>query len=260
MSKRDLVSIITPAYNCGLFITETIHSVLAQTYTNWEMIIVDDCSTDGTENIVSLFLTDDRFRYIKNLSCKGAAVSRNIALKEAKGRWIAFLDSDDLWMPDKLEKQILFMKENGYAFSYHDYIEIDEQSKEIGRYVSGMRFITKWEMYGCCWPGCLSVMYDASIIGVIQIADVKKNNDTAMWLKIIEKSNCYLLKENLGQYRRRTNSITPTSIQAKIGWHYILFRDAAGMNPLSASFWMCINVFGNSLKKMFYVRKYDVNQ
>ncbi len=259
MTRQDLVSIVTPVYNCEKFIVETIKSVLSQTYPYWEMIIVNDCSTDNTESSVAPYLADKRIKYIKNQTNCGAAVSRNKALREVNGRWVAFLDGDDLWMPDKLEKQIRFMKENGYAFSYHEYVEIDEDSKEIGRYVSGKENISKWDMYSCCWPGCLTVMYDASIIGVIQIADVKKDNDTAMWLKIVEKTNCYLLKENLGRYRKRQDSITPVSIGAKIGWHYILFREAADMSKAAAAMWMIINVFVNSFKKLFYVRRYDVN-
>ena len=102
---NDLVSIIMPSYNTGRFIKESIESVLAQTYSNWELIIVDDCSTDNTDEIVAQF-TDERIKYLKNEVNSGAAVSRNRALREAKGKWIAFLDSDDLWLPEKLEKQI----------------------------------------------------------------------------------------------------------------------------------------------------------
>ena len=106
---NDLVSIIMPSYNTGRFIKETIESVLAQSYPTWELIIVDDCSTDNTDEVVNQYLADERIRYIKNDTNSGAAVSRNRALREAKGKWIAFLDSDDLWEADKLQKQIIFM-------------------------------------------------------------------------------------------------------------------------------------------------------
>ena len=118
-------------------------------------------------------------------------MSRNTALRHAKGRWIAFLDSDDLWGPTKLEKQIKFMEENGYAFSYTGYQEIDSDSKTTGVFVSGPKHVTKQGMYNFCWPGCLTVMYDASKIGLIQIEDIKKNNDYAMWLKVIKKCDFY---------------------------------------------------------------------
>lgn len=112
---NELVSIIMPSYNTAKFISKTIESVLEQTYKNWELLIVDDCSTDNTDEIVSKY-DDDRIIYLKNKKNSGAAVSRNKALKNAKGKWIAFLDSDDLWYPTKLEEQIKYMKKNKYSF------------------------------------------------------------------------------------------------------------------------------------------------
>lgn len=253
----ELVSVIMPTYNCARFIRESIDSVLAQTYTNWELIIVDDCSTDETDTIVSNY-TDKRIYYIRNSQNKGAALTRNRAIKEAKGRYIAFLDADDLWLPEKLEKQVAFMEKNNYAFTYHNYTEIDENSKPIGILVSGKKHVGRWNMMSCCWPGCLSVIYDASVVGLIQIPDIRKNNDSAMWLQAIQKADCYLLPEVLAKYRRRTGSITPTSIWRKIGWHYILFHEGAQMNALASAFWMCVNIVGNSYKKLRYVKHYSL--
>lgn len=255
----DIVSIIMPTYKCGLYIEESVKSVQAQTYKNWEIIIVDDCSGDDTiQSVSKLQEQDPRIKLFQNEKNSGAAVTRNKALREAKGRWIAFLDSDDLWEPTKLEKQIAFMVENGYAFSYHEYIEIDEQDNELGVHVSGKDHVNKFDMFACCWPGCLSVMYDASKIGLIQINDIKKNNDTAMWLKVIRKADCYLLPETLGKYRRRANSITPKPIWKRIWAHYPLFRVAEEMNPIAATFWVIMNVFGNAFKKFRYVKRYEV--
>lgn len=257
--EDNLVSIIMPTYKCGQFIIESIRSVQAQTYQYWELIIVDDCSGDGTVGMVlNIIKSDNRISIYQNESNSGAAVSRNTALRHAKGRWIAFLDADDLWEPTKLEKQIRYMEENDFAFSYHEYVEIDEEDKELGVYVSGKEHVGKWDMFSCCWPGCLSVMYDASKIGLIQINDVKKNNDTAMWLKVIKKADCYLLKENLGKYRRRANSITPKPIWQRIWAHYPLFRVAEEMNPIAATFWVVMNVFGNAYKKFKYVKRCEV--
>ena len=252
----ELVSIIMPTYNCARFIRESIDSVLAQTYTNWELIIVDDSSTDNTAEMIANF-NDPRIHYLRNEQNEGAALTRNKALRAVKGRYIAFLDSDDLWHPDKLERQIAFMEQNGYAFTYHEYTEIDESSNPIGIYVSGKKHVRPFDMYCCCWPGCLSVVYDAKNIGLIQIPDIRKNNDSAMWLQAIRKADCYLLPENLAQYRRRTGSITPTSVWKKIGWHYILFRQGAGMNPVAATFWMIMNIVGNSYKKLKYIYRYE---
>lgn len=251
---KGLVSIITPTYNCGRFIAETIQSVLAQSYTNWEMIIVDDCSTDNTQDEVTKF-NDKRITYHRLKHNSGAAVARNKALSMAHGRWIAFLDSDDLWLPDKLKHQIKFMEQNDYAFSYHKYTEIDEESHPLGIEVRGIKKAGKFDMFSCCWPGCLSVMYDKSVIGDVQIIPVSKNNDTAMWLKVVRKAPCYLLPENLAKYRRRANSITPKPLWKRIWAHYPLFRIAEQMNPVAATFWTLMNVGGNAYKKLFFVKK-----
>ena len=255
---KYLVSVIMPTFKCGRFIEESIRSVQAQTFQYWELIIVDDCSRDDTISIVQeLMKKEARIHLYTNSSNSGAAVSRNNALHHAKGRWIAFLDSDDLWEPTKLEKQIKFMEDNGYAFSYHEYVEIDEQDNLLGVHVSGKEHVGKFDMFVCCWPGCLSVMYDASKIGLIQINDIKKNNDTAMWLKVVRKADCYLLPETLGKYRRRANSITPKPKWKRIWAHYPLFRVAEEMNPISAIFWVVMNMFGNAYKKFRYVKKYQ---
>lgn len=256
-----MVSIITPVYNCGSFVKDTILSAQNQTFRDWEMVVVDDCSTDDTVQVVrDCAAKDDRIRLFVNAENSGAAVSRNRALLEAKGEWIAFLDGDDLWMPEKLERQLAFMTEHGYAFTYHDYVEVDEQGHETGVHVSGKRKASRFDMYSCCWPGCLSVMYDRRKVGLIQIADVKKNNDTAMWLKVVRRTPCYLLPMTLARYRRRRESITPPDIRTKILWHYRLFRQAEAMSPIMAAFWTLANVCGNLYKKIFYVKKYYINK
>lgn len=252
---QDLVSIIMPSYNTAQYITESIQSVLNQTYANWELIIVDDCSTDNTDEVVAS-IHDERIRYLKNEKNSGAAVSRNRALREAKGRWIAFLDSDDLWMPEKLEKQIRFMESNSYAFSYTNYEEIDVDGNQTGVRVTGPKKITKNGMFNYCWPGCLTVMYDRNVVGLIQIEDIKKNNDYAMWLKVCKKADCYLLDECLGQYRKgRTGSVSTHSIKTMIGWHYKLFHEAEKMNPVSSWFNTGRNLVFGFYKKKRYVGK-----
>ena len=250
----ELVSIIMPSYNTAKFISETIDSVLTQTYTNWELIIVDDCSTDNTDEVVKSFLSDDRIKYIKNEKNSGAAFSRNRALCEAKGKWIAFLDSDDLWLPEKLEKQIEFMEKNDYHFSYTNYIEIDEESKTNGKRVTGPKKITKYGMYNYCWMGCLTVMYDAETIGLIQIADIKKNNDYAMWLKVCKKADCYLLDEVLAKYRKRSGSISNHGYTKLIKWHYKLYREAEKRDVVTSAVLMIRNLFWGVWKKFRYVK------
>lgn len=257
MQNYGLVSIITPTWGCAEFIGETIKSIQAQSYQNWELLIQDDCSTDGTDKVVAPYAElDSRIKYECNHSNSGAAITRNNALRRAKGKWIAFLDSDDLWLPEKLEKQIMFMAENDYAFTYHEYTEMTEAGIDNGIYVSGIKKVNAFDMFACCWPGCLTVMYDREKIGLIQIKDIRKNNDTALWLKIIKKTDCYLLKENLARYRRRANSITPKPLLRRVWAHYPLFRIAEEMSPVIATFWTIMNVFGNAFKKAFYVKKY----
>ena len=254
---NDLVSVIMPSYNTGKYIRKSIESVINQTYSNWELIIVDDCSDDDTEEVVSVF-KDERIKYFKNAFNSGAAISRNRALREAKGRWIAFLDSDDIWKPTKLEKQLEFMQCNNYFFSYTNYEELDESGKHTGIKVTGPKKITKAGMYNYCWPGCLTVMYDAKFIGLIQIANIMKNNDYAVWLKVCKKADCYLLDECLAEYRRgRNGSISTNSIKTMIGWHYKLYREAEDYDIIRSVIGTLRNVVFGIYKKMRYVVKDD---
>lgn len=254
-SMNELVSIIMPSYNTADYISESIKSVQAQVYSNWELIIVDDCSTDNTDDVVKPFLVDSRIRYLKNERNSGAAVSRNRALREAKGRWIAFLDSDDLWVPEKLEKQIGFMEKNGYSFSYTNYEEIDMAGQKTGVKITGPKKITKTGMFNYCWPGCLTVMYDAEKVGLIQIADIKKNNDYAMWLKVCKKADCYLLDEELALYRKgRVGSVSTQNLATMIKWHYILFREAEKQGIIKSLFNTGKNMIFGYYKRKKYRR------
>lgn len=254
-SIDGLVSVIMPSYNTADYINIAIQSVQEQTYKNWELIVVDDCSTDNTDKIL-LKISDERIRVLKNETNLGAAASRNRALREAKGQWIAYLDSDDIWSPQKLEKQIAFMKENDYHFSYTRYEEIDSYGLPTNIIVSGPKHITRTGMFNYCWPGCLTVMYDAKKIGLIQIEDIKKNNDYAMWLKICKKQDCYLLDECLGQYRRgRVGSISTSSLKNMIVWHYKLFRDAEKQSRISSFLNTIRNLFFGCYKKIRYVKR-----
>lgn len=252
---EDLVSIIMPSYNTAKCIAESIQSVLAQSYKNWELLIVDDCSTDNSMDVIRSF-NDPRIKLLKNDKNSGAAISRNYALREAKGKWIAFLDSDDLWMPEKLMMQINFMKKNDYHFSYTNYSEIDESCKANGITVTGPKRITKTGFFNYCWVGCLTVMYDREYVGLIQITDIKKNNDYAMWLKVCKKADCYLLNKCLAQYRKgRQGSVSTHSIRTMIGWHYKLFHEAERQNVIVSSLNTCRNMVFGFYKKKKYVKK-----
>ena len=250
----DLVSIITPAYNTAECIGKTIQSVLAQTYSNWELLIVDDCSTDNTREIIESF-GDPRIRYLKNEKNSGAAISRNYGLREAKGKWIAFIDSDDLWAPEKLEKQIRFMKENNYAFTCTDYCMVSPDGQLQPHIYTGPEWVNKKILYRYCYFSTITVMYDRETVGLVQIADIRKHNDYAMWLQIIEKANCYRLQECLSCYCRRENSISSVNKWTLIKYHYILFRKALGKDVVSSVFLTANNLFFGVLKKLLNKRE-----
>lgn len=257
MEDYGLVSIITPNWNCAHYISETIKSVQAQTYQNWEMIIVDDCSTDESESLLELFLkSDSRIRLLRNAEKSGAAISRNYALREARGRWVAFLDADDLWLPNKLERQLQFMIKFGYRFTYTCYQEMDEVSDDTGVVVRGPKHISKFGMYLFCWLGCLTVMYDRNAIGLIQVPDIKKNNDYAMWLEVSRNEDCHLLDETLAKYRRgRVGSISSHNYMTLMRWHYNLWHEAENKSIGISLFLTFVNLVCGMYKKMFYVKR-----
>ena len=254
---NDLVSVIMPSYNTGGFIKESIQSVLNQTYSNWELLIVDDCSSDNTLDVISTF-KDRRIKIISNSKNLGAAVSRNRALREASGRWVAFLDSDDLWKPEKLEKQIQFMENNSYAFSYTEYYEIDENDCFTGTVVTAPRKISKALMAATNFMGCLTVMYDKNTVGLLQIPGLKKRNDYALWLKAIKKSDAFLLNEKLAFYRVRTsNSLTDRGKNPLklVKYNYQLWRESEHKSAFTAAVLSAGNCVFAAYKKMVFRKK-----
>ena len=254
-----LVSIIMPNYNCENFLEETINSVLIQTYTNWELLIVDDCSTDSSVEIIKNYcIKDERIKLFVNDKNSGAAASRNKALREAAGRWIAFLDSDDLWLPTKLETQITFMENNGYKFSYTAYMQVNEETRPLNIFVVGPEKISSKKMFRYCYIGCLTVMYDCSDIGVVQISPEIANgeNDYAIWLKVVKKHPCYYIDKVLSLYRVRKNSLSHKHAKLKlIKNHYRLFRISEHRNVLNAMFCTIRNLFFGFWKKVLYVKR-----
>lgn len=248
---NDLVSIIMPSYNTERYIEKSIQSVQAQTYTNWELIIVDDCSSDCTDEVVKPYLSDERICYIKNEKNSGAAVSRNRALREAKGKWIAFLDSDDLWLPEKLEQQLNFMIENEYSFTYTDY-RIQLNGEWLPYVYYGPDVVNKRKMKDYCYFSTITVIYDRERVGLIQIEPIKKNNDYAMWLKIIEKVPCYRFPKCLSYYIKHDGSISSGSKWKLIKHHYIMWRVAQHKSVMSSCVLTVRNLFWGVIKKLRY--------
>ncbi len=253
-----LVSIIMPSWNTAGFISESIQSVIDQTYQSWELIIVDDCSTDNTDEVVASF-DDPRIKYIKNDKNCGAALTRNRALREAQGEWIAFLDSDDLWASEKLEKQITFMNKNNYVLSYTEYEKIDEENNPLHIYVSGPTIVNRKKMYHYDYIGQLTMIYSAKHFGLIQIKDIKKNNDYAIRLKLFKIPNTegHLLRDNLAKYRVRKRSISHDKLRKKLKSHFDLFHLCDERSTPIAFWYACRNMWFGFLKKSKYETSID---
>ena len=251
---EGLVSIIMPSWNTARYIAESIQCVIDQTYQNWELIIIDDCSTDNTDEVITPFFIDPRIKYFHNEKNSGAALTRNRALREAQGEWIAFLDSDDLWLPEKLEKQINFMKKGGHTLSYHEYEKIDDEGKSLNIFVSGPEVVNKIKMYRYDYIGQLTMMYNVKHFGLIQIKDIKKNNDYAIRLQLFRKpkTEAYLIKENLAKYRVRKKSISHDKLGKKLKSHYDLFHYCDEKTPIIALWYACWNMWFGLLKKLKY--------
>lgn len=248
---NELVSIIMPSYNTAKYIKQTLESVISQTYVNWELIIVDDCSSDHTDEVVAPFLVDERIRYMKNETNRGAAISRNRALREARGKWIAFLDSDDIWHPEKLERQIEFMLQNGYAFTFTDY-RIQLNGVWLPYIYTAPDVIDKKKMYKYCYFSTITVIYDAEVVGLIQIEDLRKNNDYAMWLQAVEKTNCYRFPQCLSYYIKHEDSVSSGSKMKLIKWHYRLFRIGLHKGIVKSLFLTANNLIHGVIKKLKY--------
>ena len=226
MCVKGLVSIITPTYNCGKFIGETIESVQQQTYTDWEMIIVDDCSTDDTKNVVAKYQEqDERIKYHCLTENIGAAVARTKAMELATGQYMAFLDSDDLWMPDKLEKQLEFMQKNNYAFTSTSYQHMTEDGKMMPKVLNAISKTDYNRLLLDCPVGNSTVMYDVSKMGKFQVPDIRKRNDDALWLAMLKKEKyIYGMPEIMMKYRLRKNSISRNKLSlVKYTWK--LYRE-----------------------------------
>ena len=244
----DLISIITPTYNCGKFIGETIESVINQTYKNWEMIIVDDCSKDNTKDIVNKYAqNDDRIKYHLLETNSGAAVARTRAMELANGDYMAFLDSDDLWVEDKLEKQLKFMKENNFNFVCTEYEQIDEQSNLLGKIIKVRDKANYNRILLDCPVGNSTVMYNVKAMGKFKVHNIRKRNDDALWLQMLKKEEyIYGMKEILMKYRIRENSISSNKLDL-VKYHWYLYREIENLSIIRSVFhigyWGIIKVF-----------------
>lgn len=264
---KDLVSVIMLSRDKDRLVEASVRSVMAQTYQNWELLFVDDASKDKTISLLLELKDEDRRRgewsdgrfkqdgtladrisVSSTIERRGAIVNRNSALRSARGRWIAFLDAGDIWEPTKLEKQVAYMEENGYSFSYTKYNCIDAQMKDVGIIMGGPECISHKEMMKCCWMGCLTVMYDAKKIGTLQVNGLDEGNDYALWLKVAEEVDCHLLPDCLASQMSEGGLRNRLLTSKKWNWRYWTYRKIECMNPLQAAYMTVRNMAYAALK------------
>ncbi len=244
---EDLVSIVLPVYNCEKFLEETIKTIQNQTYTNWEALFVNDCSKDKSAEIIKEASTkDSRIKLINLKENSGAAIARNTGMEEAKGRYIAFLDSDDLWDNEKLEKQLKFIKEGNYAFTFTSYEFVTEDGTKTGKIVRVPDKINYKQALKNTTIFTSTVIFDAKTLGkeLIKMPNVKRGQDSATWWKVLKNGNiAYGLDENLSFYRRSENTLSSNKFKAlKRTWN--LYRNVEHLSipkSLYNFFWYCIN-------------------
>lgn len=258
--SKEKVSIITPVYNSETYIERTINSVLQQTYSDWEMILVDDCSSDKSREIINKYIEKDkRIKYFKLEKNSGAAVARNVALENSEGRYIAYLDADDIWKPEKLQKQIEFMKKNNYAFTCTSYDKIDEQdqykkSVTMPEEISYKKFLCNTIIQ------TVGVMVDTKITGkkILVMPNIRRRQDAATWCQLLKAGyNCYGLNENLSCYRVVSNSLSSNKFKAVKGT-WFLYRNIEHLSLLKSCFCF-IGYAWNACKKRIYIKKNNKN-
>ena len=243
-------------FNDSQFIGETIQSVLNQTHKNFELIVINDHSSDDSINIVKSF-NDSRIKIIENDTNNGPAYCRNIGIKNATGDYIAFLDGDDLWLKDKLEKQLDFMISNNVDFSCTKYGTIDENGKDLKKYVYAPKIINHKTMMKCSYVGCLTVMYRRDIHPELEIPNnIMKRNDYALWLKLSEKADCYFFNETTAFYRKHSKNHVSSGRKTKlIKFHTEMFMKLYGFKRIKAERYAIRNAFNYFSKKIYYVKR-----
>ena len=250
MESKDLVSIITACYNSENYISETINSVLNQTHQNWELLIVDDCSTDNTKSLIKKFQkTEKRIKLFQLNENSGAAVARNKAIREAKGVFIAFLDSDDNWLPEKLERQLEFMIFNNYNLTHTSYELIDHQGNSLNKTIVPAKILGYKDMLYSNKIGCLTAIYNQRKIGKKYMPLLRKRQDYALWLKILKTGEkAYGLAEVLSQYRNTENSISNNKLNL-IKWNWKLLREVENLSFIKSVYYLSCNIIFKFLKR-----------
>ncbi|WP_010522388.1 glycosyltransferase family 2 protein [Aquimarina agarivorans] len=244
MFEEKKISVITPSYNSERFISETIKSVLMQSYKNWELIIVDDCSSDKTIEIIKEFANNEkRIKFFKNKANLGAAVTRNYAFTRVTGEYIAFLDSDDLWHPDKLKLQLEFMKKNNYNFSFTGYKQINENDLFIKNINNLPEKVNYENTIKSNKIGCLTVMIKVGFFKEISMPNLRKRQDFGLWLKLLKECDyAYCLPEILSSYRVRRDSVSSDKLSL-IKFHWELYRNIEKQSVLKSLYYLSYHIF-----------------
>ena len=236
------VSVIMPMYNAARTIEDSIYSVLGQTYQDLELIVVDDASNDdGGNHVRRISLTDSRVQYLRLDVNSGAATARNVALKMAKGKYIAFLDADDVWLPEKLNLQISFMEQNNYWFTCTQYYVREYNTKSPTNLRKPPPRIEYNTLLAENVIGCLTVMYDRSALGIVCMPNIRKRQDFGTWLKILKTTPCFCLEKPLSIYNVLPNSISSNKLDAMI-YNYKLFHSVEKLSWYRSLFWVIVNV------------------
>ena len=239
--RDGLVSVITPAHNCAKYIGKTIESVQAQSYTDWEMVIVDDRSTDNTREVVETYAAkDSRVRYMCLDENSGAAVARTEAMKAAQGEYMAFLDSDDMWKPEKLEKQLAFMREGCHAFSCTAYEQVDEQGRPLEKVIKTIPRTNYNRLLLDCPVGNSTVMYNVREMGKFEVPNIRKRNDDALWLQMLKKEPyIWGMSDVLAEYRVREGSISHNKLDL-VKYHWKLYREIEHLSVVRSVFHIAV--------------------
>lgn len=232
---KPLVSIITPTYNSARFIEQTIASVQQQTYPYWEMLVIDDASADNTVAIVSdLAKTDARIKLIKVGKNRGAGYARNKGINAALGRYIAFLDADDLWLHHKLETQVALMEEQNVLVCFSSYQLMDEFGNGLPTIIEALTEVTYNKMLKSNYIGNLTGMYNAEVLGKIFMPLIRKRQDWGLWLSCISRAGkAYGITENLALYRVHKNSISANKVHL-LKHNYNFYRKALNFGTLKS--------------------------
>ncbi|MEL1242377.1 glycosyltransferase family 2 protein [Flavobacterium flavipallidum] len=249
---KPLVSVIIPTFNAEKYISDTIQSVQNQTYQNWEIILVDDASTDATPKIIASFLTDKRIQFYPLEKNSGTGVARNIALEKAKGKYIAFLDADDLWKAEKLEKQINFMQTYELPFTFSFYEWMDEHGNTLAKRIEAPRNLSYRQLFFCNYVGNLTGIYDVDYFGKITISSIRKRQDWMLWLDILKKiKTAKPVPESLAYYRIHTDSLSISKTEL-IRYNFAVYRQFHGFNWIVSVFCMIGFLFTQLVIKPFY--------